>query len=68
MDRLFGNHPIRLAPQSQLATATAKVTSRDPYEFARQVLLWGRKSGAILNDCHWETLDAAHAAHLPLRA
>ena len=68
MDRLFGNNPIHLAPRGQLATVTAKVTSRDPREFARQVLLWGRKSGAILNDCHWEALESAHPERVPLQA
>lgn len=58
MDRLFGNAPLPLRHRPQVATVKAKIASRDPVDFARQVMLWGRKSGTLLNDCHYEAVDS----------
>ena len=68
MDRLFGNSPTPLSPSRQRGVVEAKAATRDPVEFARQVLLWGRKSGAILNDCKWVDLETRRSEPLPLRA
>lgn len=57
MDHLFGNRPIRLSSICQKGIVSAKTSTRDPIDFARQVLLWGRKSGAILNDCRWVHME-----------
>jgi radical SAM superfamily enzyme YgiQ (UPF0313 family) len=68
MERLFGNRPIPLEQVRQRSIVQAKMVSSDPVEFARQVLLWGRKSGAILNDSKWEDLEGRRLEPVPLRA
>lgn len=52
-DKLFGSSPVQL--QSKWQTMILKLkTFPDRESFARETVLWGRKSGTMLVPCQWE--------------
>lgn len=51
-DRLFGPNPVQLERKPQTLTLKPKVFL-DKEDFAKQTVLWGRKSGTMLVDCEW---------------
>ena len=50
----FGSNPIPLKAKPQILTIYPKDYHGDKAEYARQTILWGRKSGTMLTDVKWD--------------
>jgi len=55
--RIFGTDPIGVARDAQVLSCDPIDFKGDRWDFARRTILWGRKSGALLVTCRWESLD-----------
>ena len=55
--RCFGTDPIPVARETQLLEIEPIDYRGLRADFAKRTILWGRKSGALLVDCRWESLD-----------
>jgi putative methyltransferase len=55
--RAFGTDPVDLARDSQTMVCDPIDFEGARAEFAKRTILWGRKSGALLTKCRWESLD-----------
>ena len=54
----LGTSPQPLATNSQSLTVTQTSFAGDNREYAREVILWGRKSGLMLTNTEWQALVA----------
>ena len=50
--------PVILEPESQLMSVSQCDFEEDAKRYAREVILWGRKSGIALRDACWEVSKA----------
>lgn len=57
-ERRYGTEPVPLRAAAQTMTCRPKDFAGDRVRFARETVLWGRKSGAMLTDCAWREEDA----------
>lgn len=57
-DRLLGNAPVDIAAAPQRLRCDYRDFGGDKESFARETVLWGRKSGTILASARWESADA----------
>jgi hypothetical protein len=55
--RAFGTDPVEIARDSQAMICDPIDFKGARAEYAKRTILWGRKSGALLTKCHWESLD-----------
>ena len=55
--RCFGTDPVAVAPERQMLEIEPIDYRGERPDFAKRTILWGRKSGALLVDCRWESLD-----------
>lgn len=55
-DKLFGTSPVPLERKPQIATYSPKEWNGDSEKFARECILWGRKSGTMLVECTWKDM------------
>lgn len=56
-DKLGGSSPIQLERNPQKLILKPKDFGGDRERFARETVLWGRKSGTMLVPCEWENVD-----------
>ncbi len=55
--RRFGTNPIQPASERQVLRPMPKDFDGDRLRFARETILWGRKSGTMLVECSWASVD-----------
>lgn len=55
--RCFGTDPIAVVPEKQVLECQPVDFQGARADFAIRTILWGRKSGALLVACRWESLD-----------
>ncbi len=56
----FGKSPIGIKPSAQIMTASQKQYNGDKIAFARESVLWGRKSSAMLTKVQWHDAERIH--------
>lgn len=62
-DRLWGSDPVSLSETPSVLTIDEEDFAGDRQRFAREVILWGRKSGLLLNAARWRpAVPGARAA------
>ena len=52
-ERIQSSAPVALREAQQQVVFRARVFDGDRHEFARATILWGRKSGTIMNRAEW---------------
>lgn len=55
--RSFGTDPVGVSRDTQVVTCDPIDFAGDRADFAKRTILWGRKSGALLVKCRWESAD-----------
>ena len=53
----FGSSPISVQRDRQVMDLRSRDFAGDLQRFARETILWGRKSGTIVNESDWSSLD-----------
>jgi putative methyltransferase len=56
-DRRFGSSPVRLERRASWLTVTPTQWNGDRRRFAKESILWGRKSGTLLTPCTFGALQ-----------
>lgn len=52
-EKRFGSHPVELKPLPQILKAYPKDYGLDKEQYAREVIMWARKSGTMLVPVEW---------------
>ena len=55
-DRLLGAAPVPVVRETQIMTVRPENFRGDRRRFARETILWGRKSGTMLTEIEWESV------------